>query len=390
MVTVSRPRISGARALARPAAVAKLGRRPAETGGEATMRILHLEGTPARMGEAFGESCREAIGELYALRLENALAQALRYGGRRVGEEDLLALAEACLAASVRFDPDGAEELRGIARGAGLSADRVLAMNGLTDLRDALAWGGPVEAAGGCTAFVVQRDRSADGRLWAGQTWDLGTDNQPYVLAVHRAPARGPETWCVTTAGCLSLMGINAAGVAIGTTNLRTTDAGPGVPYLSVIHRALAESSALAAAGLIAHAPRAGGHAYTVVDRGGDAFAVECTARRARTFALRGGFHVHTNHCQVPEHQTLEADISFASSRARLARMQELLREADQIDGPFLESCLADRANGPLAICRDDFEGISTNAALVACPEGPSLRACAGLPSRGGWVDLVG
>ena len=353
------------------------------------MRIVHLAGTPGRMGEAFGEGCRQAIAELYALRLENALAQALRYGGRSIGEAELLALAGACLEASARFDPEGTEELRGIAHGAGLSAERVLAMNGLTDLRDALAWGGPpLEAAGGCTAFVVQRDRSADGRLWAGQTWDLGSDNQPYVVAVHRTPARGPETWCVTTVGCLSLMGMNEHGVAIGTTNLRTTDARPGVPYLSVIHRALAECSAAAAAALIARAPRAGGHAYTVVDRAGDAFAVECTARHARTFALRGGFHVHTNHCQVAEHQALEADIPFASSRTRLARMQELLRGAERIDGPFLETCLADRANGTLAICRDDFDGISTNAALVACPEGRRLRVCHGLPSRGGWTDL--
>ena len=354
------------------------------------MRILRFEGTPARMGEAFGESCREAIAELYALRCENALAQALRYGGRPVSESELLALARACLAASELFDPDGTEELRGIARGAGLSAERVLAMNGLTDLRDALAWGGPFEAAGGCTAFLVQRDRSADGRLWAGQSWDLGTDNLPFVVSVERSPAATPATWCVTTVGCLSLMGMNAEGVAIGTTNLRTTDAGPGVPYLGVIHRALAERTAAAAARLVAGAPRAGGHAYTVADRSGDAFVVECTARRSRILAIRGGFHVHTNHCQVPDHQALEAPIPYTSSRARLARMQELLREAPRIDGRFLEGCLADGANGALAICRDDFDGISTNAALVVCPEGPSLRACQGLPSRGGWVELLG
>ena len=63
------------------------------------MRVLHFEGTPAHMGEAFGESCREAIAELYALRLENALAQALRYGGRTASEAELLALARACLGA---------------------------------------------------------------------------------------------------------------------------------------------------------------------------------------------------------------------------------------------------------------------------------------------------
>ncbi len=352
------------------------------------MRILHFEGTPARMGEAFGESSREAIAELYALRLANALGKALADGGRQSSEAELLALAARCLEASLRFDPAGHAELCGIARGAGLSAERVMAMNGLTDLRDALAFAGPFEAAGGCTAFIVHRDRSANGHLWAGQTWDLGSDNQPYVVAVHRKPAEGPETWCVTTVGCLSLMGINAEGVAIGTTNLRTVDAGPGVPYLSVIHRALAAPSAAAAAALIARAPRAGGHAYTVVDRSGDAFAIECSARRSTTIAVRGGFHVHTNHCQLPEQRALEAQLPYASSHARLARMQELLRGTERIDGAFLESCLADRANGKLAICRDDFDGISTNAALVVCPEGPQLRVCHGQPAREPWLDL--
>ena len=353
------------------------------------MRVLHFEGTPARMGEAFGESCREAIAELYALRLENAISQARQHGGRDVREADLLALARACLAASAQHHPDGAAELAGIARGARLAPERVLAMNGLTDLRDALAWGGPLEAAGGCTAFVVQRDRSADGRLWAGQSWDLGTGNLPYVVGVHRRPARGPETWCVTTVGCLSLMGMNAEGVAVGTTNLRTRDAGPGVPYLGLIHAALESSSAAEAVAWITSAVRAGGHAYTVVDRWGEAFAVECTAKRSRSLALRGGFHVHTNHCQLPEHQTLEAELSFASSQARLARMQELLRDADRIDRAFLERCLADTANGKLAICRDDFEGISTNAALVLSPDAALLRACQGLPSHGAWIDLL-
>jgi isopenicillin-N N-acyltransferase-like protein len=353
------------------------------------MQILHLEGTPARLGEAFGESCREAIAQLYALRLDDALAKALRDGGRNSCEAELLALAARCLEISGRFDPAGTAELLGIARGARLSAAQVMAMNGLTDLRDALAFGGPFEAAGGCTAFVVQRDRSADGRVWAGQTWDLGSGNLPYVVAVHRKPEEGPETWCVTTVGCLSLMGINEEGVAIGTTNLRTIDAGPGVPYLSLIHRALECASAAAAAALIAHAPRAGGHAYTALDRSGAAYAIECTARRACTIAIRGGFHVHTNHCQVPEHQALEAPLPYPSSRARLLRMQQLLREAEQIDGAYLEACLADRANGELAICRDDFAGISTNAALVVCPEGPRLRVCHGQPSREPWALLL-
>ncbi len=353
------------------------------------LRLLRFEGTPARMGEAFGESCREAIAALYALRLENALDQARRYGGRPAREADLLALAEACLEASAAFHPAGAAELRGIARGAGLSPAEVLAMNGLTDLRDALAWGAPPDTRAGCTAFVVQRDHSADGQLWAGQTWDLGTENLPYVVAVERHPEGAPETRCVTTVGCLSLMGMNGEGVAIGTTNLRTTDARMGVPYLSIIHAALEARSAEDAADCILGAPRAGGHAYTVVDREGAAYAIECTARRGRRLAVRGGFHVQTNHCQLAEHRAFEAELSFASSQARLARMRELLRDAGRVDGSILARCLADDANGKLAICRDDFDGISTNAALLVSPEAPLLRACQGLPSSAPWRTLL-
>lgn len=355
------------------------------------MRILHLEGSPAAMGEAFGASCREAVHELYALRLANALAQARRYGGRQADEVDLLALAARSLEIARDWDPRGAEELEGIARGADLAPERVLALGGLTDLRDALAWGGELEAVGGCTAFVVQRDLAREGGVLAGQSWDLATDNMPFVVGVHRRPERGPETWCVTTAGCLSLMGLSERGLAIGTTNLRTRDARAGVPYLNVIHRALACTSHDEAVRTVLEAPRAGGHSYWIVDADGHAAVVECAATRAHVFAVERGAHVHTNHCQAPENAALEGDVPFRSSCARLARMRALLdREPGSVDVDTLRQALADRENGALAIRRDDFEGISTNAALVVAPEAGRALACQGLPDRGEWLELRG
>ncbi len=346
------------------------------------MRFIELAGTPVAMGEAFGEACREPIARLYALRLENALRQATQYGGRVISEAELLRLAGACLAACERFDARGSDELRGIARGAGLSAERVLAMQGLTDLRDGLAWGDLSEAgAEGCTALIAQRDACVDGRARLAQSWDLASDNAPFVVAVHRRPQGALETWSVTTVGCLSLMGVNAAGLALGTTNLRTRDSGVGVPYLSLIHRALEEREAESAARVIAAAPRAGAHCYLALDAAGEARVLECTGRLSHTFRIRGGTHVHTNHCQVPAHAALEADTPRRSSEARLARMRALVAERHgAIEGAWLRSCFADAAGGALAICRRDFDGISTNAAVVITPELGELWACAGVP----------
>ncbi|MDJ0869912.1 MAG: C45 family autoproteolytic acyltransferase/hydrolase [Myxococcota bacterium] len=355
------------------------------------MRWIELSGSPEQMGTAFGEACRAEIAELYARRLENALAQARRFGGREAREADLLALAEKCLSSLADWDPAGHAELCGIARGAGLDPARVLAMQGLTDLRDALAWGGTLEAAGGCTSFVVQGDATSDGRVWCGQTWDLATDNRPAVVSVHRRPADGPETWCVTTAGCLSLMGINADGLAVGTTNLRTHDARAGVPYLSLIHRALACTRCDPAVALLTGAPRAGAHYYYVADARGRAAAVECTATRSHVTWIGSGSYAQTNHCRIEAHARLEGNTPQQSSRARLRRMQALLAAgAGRHDRSSLQAALADRKGGPLAIRRDDFDGISTHAAIVMAPEAGRAWACHGLPGPDGWVSLLG
>jgi isopenicillin-N N-acyltransferase-like protein len=349
------------------------------------MRRIRLDGTAAGMGEAFGEAFRDAIAEFYDLRLANALRDAHRYGRPAARESDLLTLAAACLAVHDRVHPAGAAELRGIARGAGLAPEEITALGGLTDLRDGLAWGGALEAAGGCTAFLTPGEASSDGHPRSGQTWDLATDNAPFVVAVERHPADGLATWCITAVGCLSLMGLNEAGLAVGTTNLRTRDAGVGVPYLGLLQRALEERDAPAAAAAILDAPRAGAHFYSLLDAAGKARAVECTGRLAAQVPVADESHVHCNHCQVPAHQALEADTPKASSQARRRRMESLLgARHGSLDEAYLRACLADEEGGALAIRRDDFNGISTHAAIVADPTAGTFTACAGLPPRAG------
>ncbi len=357
---------------------------------EGPVRCIQLPaGSPRELGRAFGEACDEAARALYARRVANALEQARRFGGRDVSEGQLLELAAACLDACDAFDPAGTDELRGIADTTGLSAAQLLASGGLTDLRDALAWGGPPEVDGGCTAAVVQRDASADARLWCAQTWDLGTDNLPYVVAVHRRPRDAPATWCVTTAGCLSLMGVNECGLAVGTTNLRTRDARAGVPYLHLLHRALACERLEDAVERVVAAPRAGGHAYWLADPEGACSVLECGATRHVREDVASGFRVQTNHVRAEALKPLEADTPADSSRARFARMSALLEGArGQVDGDRLRQFLADAEGGPLAICRRDFDGITSNAALVLCADTGEARVCHGPPCQATWADL--
>jgi len=355
------------------------------------MRIIELSGTPKAMGEAFGEQCRQEIQKFYAARLGNAVEQAKQYGGRTVGEGDVLALAQACLRIAEGWDPVTYAEIVGIARAANLSPEQLYAMNALTDLRDYLAWPDDVDKGGGCSSFIVQRNKTTDGRVLAGQTWDLATDNMPFVCVVKRAPKDAPSTVCLTTVGCLSLIGMNEEGLCIGTTNLRTTDARTGVCYLSVIHRVMRQRTVEEAAATITEAPRGGGHYFYVADRSGAAAAFECTATLHHRRDVELDHHVECNHVLVDAHVALEGNTPKASSLCRRKRMDTLITEAPDgsLDADAMVRFLSDHEDGEGAICRHDLNGISSNGAVVMSPTAGTMRACHGYPCHADWLELL-
>jgi isopenicillin-N N-acyltransferase-like protein len=357
------------------------------------MRVYDFQGSAAAMGEAHGETLRDEIHAFYDLRVANAIRQAMRYGGREVTEAQLLGVSRASIEHARAFDGNGFAELEGIARGADLSFEKLLALNGLTDFRDVLCWTGHLEAFGGCTSAVVHGSATTDGHALGGQTWDLATDNMPHVIGVHRQPTDGPETWSLTTTGCLTLIGMNEHGVAVGTTNVRTTDARPGVMYLSILHRMLDARDAEGAAQVVEGAHRSGAHFYWIVDGQGRVLTLECSARVAHREELTSGSSVHTNHCLVPANIAEQGVLASPSSTGRLHRGTELLEGgAGDLSMERLERLFADGVDDPLGICRDDTEGISTNGAVVTCPQTRSFRACHGLPTPEGdtWVEMVG
>jgi isopenicillin-N N-acyltransferase like protein len=347
--------------------------------------IIELSGTPRRMGEAFGESCRQQARELYAIRMKWA-GQFARDHGRTLSDDQVLRVCGQCLEATRDYDPVGYAEFAGIARGAGLTEAQCYVLQGLTDLRDVLAFA-PLPDGMGCSSFVVAADRSTRGQLLLGQNWDLQTDNMPYVRLVHRQPDDAPETWSLTLTGCLSLIGINADGIAVGNTNLQTRDARPGVQYLSVLHRALRARSLEEAVECVRSAPRAGAHYYYVAGPGGVAVGLECSARQAVLTRITSGTYVHCNHALSAEVAALELAPPGPSSRHRQQRLEHLLSAPAPIGIDNLKTFLSDHEGGSdRCICRHDFAQASTNATVIMSPDSRQIHACRSQPHVGEWV----
>jgi len=347
--------------------------------------LVDVAGTPAQMGEGHGAALRDLVRAFVPMRLHAARDWGAPFG---VDVADVLRAALACLDVHSRWDPAGAAEHHGIARGAGVDPVELYAAANMTDVRDVVAFSAPVGAdREGCSVLLLPAAITASGRVIAAQTWDLNPQDLDHVVAVRRRPDSGRATWSVTCSGCLSLVGINDAGVAVGTTNIKVRGSQPGVAYLGVLHRMLACASAAEAARVCEGAPRAAAHTYWAADS--DGFVEwEATAWSAARRDDAAGPLWRTNHCLDLRHQAAEAEPPSPSSRARLARLAAASRRRHDVAS--LQALFADRSDGVDSINRlpEDGQGTATNSVAVCLPSERALWACRGPADRGLWVRL--
>ena len=136
------------------------------------------------------------------------------------------------------YDVQLLPELEGIAEGAGVDAEDVLAVNLRTEIMFGLD-ARPAQAAATreCTAIGRRLD---DGRVWIAQTWDWKPAVRDTCVLLVCAPHDGPGFVTFVEAGLWAKCGANEAGIGLATNALQTSlDRGePGVPYHAILRHA--------------------------------------------------------------------------------------------------------------------------------------------------------
>lgn len=358
------------------------------------LETVRLEGDPKAMGRRFGDGKRAEIRRFVEMRLEAARRYLADRGWRHAPAIDaLLALAQQSEGLHRAWDGEGFAEHEAIADASGLSTNRLYAASQMTDMRDALllaaSRGEPLrpQPAEGCTAVLMPP--TAGESYVLGQTWDLNPTDVEFVVAVDRRPERGMRTWSVTCVGCLSLVGINEGGVAVGTTNLKTYGSRAGVGYLGLIHRALRAATAEQACAGLRQAPCAAAHSYWMADRG-RVVELELSPNGAYERSCTNAPIVRTNHCLAKEHAGLEGEVRNESTLRRYRRAAALAEALPVGDLDGLKVLFSDRQDGVHSINRypEDRQGTATNAVFVAAPASACAWACRGPADRGRWHEL--
>ncbi|MDF1661085.1 MAG: C45 family autoproteolytic acyltransferase/hydrolase [Planctomycetota bacterium] len=347
------------------------------------LKLVSVQGHPIAMGEHFGEECRDSIHELYERRLRQVRLIA-GLVGERVRVSKILELSELTLPKIESYDKVDFQELIGLARGSRLSLAKLIFMQGATDFIDLLV-SGRYRGSLGCTAAMM--NGSVGSELMLAQTWDLFTDNLPFVRLVHRRPLSAPETWSLTVTGGLSMVGLNSEGLGVGTTNLVVMDAQLGVPYLSILHSCLKERSVKRAEMRVVEALRMGGHFYMLGDRSGGLAALECSARRVSRHKLKRAYWVETNHAVsklIKEQEALDPDPQSTRRRQRLLQLIRSQKRGVRVED--LKRMFSDHHYEGEEICvHGDLDGVSTNACVIVCPGSGVIHACRGQAHVGEW-----
>lgn len=353
-----------------------------------TLQTLELQGTtPRARGEHHGESFRDGIHGIYAVRLRLMLKKT-----DLKTEENVLALARHHLPVLERFDRALFDELCGIAAGAGLTPEQLVVVNHYTDLRDLTANDlaaldhsadrGAGRDPGGCSAWFVD-----DGQHRVlGQTWDMHASATPYALLLTIPNDDGTKTVCFTIMGCLGMTGMTSNGLCLTINNLNSVDATVGVVWPALVRKALQQQTAKKALHLLQTSPIGSGRHYIVADHD-DVFGMETSGTKKKViFAVeqpRSGdagklSYFHTNHCvddeMRPTAKILPGSTTVARYQTLVARQSEgrVPRSAREMFDAFEDVGLQEKAGAP-----DD---VSTCGALVMDMKAKTALACQGIP----------
>lgn len=270
--------------------------------------------------------------------------------------------------------PDVVCHVRGVAKGCGLDAAELFAVNARSELM-ALARVATAE----CT--VIGRP----GVL--AQNWDWFTRQRDGCSIV-----RTDRFVTFTEAGMPAKVGLNRDGLAITLNFMITTPppdrAAPPI-HLLIAHVLESCRSVGDAASLLLRTPVACSATIGLADDGGDIAFIELTPHRRGAIDLAAVPPVHTNHCLGGA--LAGADLPgplLASSMARLRRARCLLE-----DGVPVESILADTADPRSALDIAAPAGalaIGTVASIVMDLRRRALVVAPGRPSEAGFVQSVG
>lgn len=291
-------------------------------------------------------------------------------------------------ASSVRkYCPDLMCEIAGIAEGAAVPEQLVFTYN----LMDEQWWFlRERDSRVRCTVVAVEPSGGRRSETLLGQNMDLpGFMDGTQVMLRLRAPGQ-PEALVLSSAGLLSLTGVNHSGIGVCVNALQVLNhADRGLPVTFIIRQLLGCTSLEDGVTLVSAVPHASGQHYLIADSR-RAWSFECSANAAvECEPASDGFYVHTNHSHcskdVDVHE-LQAEMDDGDIRESTGRLDFVLRARRPLDSvDQLAAVLSDRTQPMCFTPGPDETACTFGSVIFELTVPPTVHARPGLPGTTPW-----
>ena len=350
--------------------------------------LIEIEGSPEERGIQYGEKAKALIhrsGEIY----QGVMA------GYGCSWDNALNLAEQYTPYIKNHSNELYEELKGIAKGAGIALEVIIIINGRSELLQGYDWKTSGNKSGmslddGCTSLLAMPDVTERNHLIHAQNWDWYVECLENTIVLRVKPEHGPTVLTYVEAGGLARCGMNSAGITI-TGNYLESDIDfdrTGIP-LSVIRRQVLQSNNLhGALSAIIKSPRAVSNNMLVSsteDCGVEAINLETSPEDIYFLYPENGVLSHPNHFESMVARIKLKDTGLGSSLCSLYRGPRLRRFLEQKAGSItindFKAALADRFGAPHGICRspvtENNGGVTmTVATIIMDTKAQEMHVC--------------
>jgi isopenicillin-N N-acyltransferase-like protein len=328
----------------------------------ADLTVLDLGPDPRERGERHGRVMRREIQENYA-----TYARRFEAGGATLPR--VLEQSDAWAAFIARNNAEYAEEMSGIASGAGLSVTEIAMLNVRYELAYCVfgaearsANSQPPTEPDGCTAFGLLPEMTASGHTLIGQNWDWleKVRGHTFVMRVRRSVEPGigqPDFVGFTEAGIVGCkMGVNAAGIGLCVNGMVTArDGANGLrkPFHVRCREILDAWTFDKALMPIVQTDRCCSTNFLIGHADGEIIDIEATPDYCAYLYPEVGLITHSNHLVRETRVASEFERIAPHSLYRAKRLERLLRHGSGSIGiDAIRTALSDHFSAPAAICR--------------------------------------
>jgi len=253
-------------------------------------------------------------------------------------------------------------EIEGIAQGAGVNTEEILAINCRTEI----LYGQNKEVnspTDGCTGAIALPSASASGKVLHGQNWDWQDECAETSIVLRITPDKGPKLLIHTEAGILARCGINSEGIALTGNFLKCDrDNQPGgIPIPFVRRKILSQNNYSAAIRIALSSPKSFSTNLMLSHCSGEAVNLETTPGETFWLQPENGLLVHANHfesygalAKVKDEGLKVASCSL--HRARRVR-EALSANIGDLNIEHFISAFSDKFDNPNGVCAEPDQG---------------------------------